>query len=84
MTNLNKIILWCKFRRGHCRKRGSYFDLINRCLPQGWFPFVVAGTKFITPGGAIACDVHGKNQYNDASFGKYVKWIEIITQIIRF
>ncbi len=81
MTNLNKIESFNVNSGEVIAESGVLIsDLINRCLPQGWFPFVVAGTKFITLGGAIACDVHGKNHHNDGSFGKYVKWIEIIDE----
>jgi decaprenylphospho-beta-D-ribofuranose 2-oxidase len=40
-------------------------DIIATFLPRGWFPLVTPGTKFITLGGAIAADVHGKNHHRD-------------------
>lgn len=42
--------------------------LITICLPHGFFPFVVPGTKYISLGGAIANDVHGKGHHKDGSF----------------
>jgi decaprenylphospho-beta-D-ribofuranose 2-oxidase len=48
-------------------------DLIATLLPRGFFPYVVPGTSFITIGGAIAADVHGKNHHCKGGFGQYVE-----------
>jgi len=53
-------------------------DVIRTFLPRGWFPPVTPGTKFVTIGGMIAADVHGKNHHCDGSFGNFVDWIEVI------
>lgn len=53
-------------------------DIIKTFLPHGWFPAVTPGTKFVTLGGMIAADVHGKNHHKDGSFGLYVEWIDIV------
>lgn len=47
--------------------------LIDISLPHGWFPPVTPGTKFITLGGAVANDVHGKNHHASGTFGRHVK-----------
>ena len=53
-------------------------DLIEVFLPRGWFPSVTPGTKFVSIGGAIAADVHGKNHHKDGSFGAFVDWIDLL------
>ena len=53
-------------------------DIIKIFAPKGWFPHVTPGTKFVTVGGMVASDVHGKNHYKKGSFRNFVKWIEII------
>ncbi len=54
-------------------------DVIEAFLPRGWFPSVTPGTKFVTLGGMIAADIHGKNHHKDGSFGAYVDWIDVVT-----
>ncbi len=53
-------------------------DIIAAFLPRGWFPLVTPGTRFVTLGGAIAADVHGKNHHIDGSFRACVDWVEVM------
>lgn len=55
---------------------GITFDQILKiCVPRGWFLPVTPGTKFVTLGGAVANDVHGKNHDFVGSFGCHVRKI---------
>ena len=51
--------------------------LLALFVPRGWFPPVVPGTKFVTLGGMVAADVHGKNHHRAGSFGDYVAALEL-------
>ena len=48
-------------------------DLLSVVTPRGFFPPVVPGTKFVTIGGMIASDVHGKNHHRNGGFGEHVE-----------
>lgn len=53
-------------------------DIIACFLPQGWFPTVTPGTKFVTLGGMIAADVHGKNHHRDGGMRGTLDWIDVM------
>ena len=48
-------------------------EILALVIPQGWFLSVTPGTKYITLGGAIANDVHGKNHHRRGTFGRHVR-----------
>lgn len=55
----------------------SLKDILNVIIPKGWFIPVSPGTKYVTLGGAIANDIHGKNHLNAGCFGNHVSEIKI-------
>ncbi|MBT6038234.1 MAG: FAD-binding oxidoreductase [Halieaceae bacterium] len=53
-------------------------DIQRLVIPRGWILPVTPGTQFVTVGGAIANDVHGKNHHIVGSFGDHVQRLTLI------
>ena len=51
----------------------SLAELNRLFMPRGWFTPVTPGTKFVTLGGMVATDVHGKNHHRAGCFGAHVR-----------
>jgi len=62
-----------------CEAGVSLAEILQYFLPRGFFPSVTPGTKFVTVGGAIAADVHGKNHHQDGTFGNFVLDFKLLT-----
>ena len=60
-----------------CESGVSLADILDVFLPKGWFLPVTPGTSFVTVGGAIANDVHGKNHHCAGTFGAHVRQIAL-------
>ena len=52
--------------------------ILEVTVPRGWFLPVLPGTGFVTLGGAIAADVHGKNHHHDGSFSQFVEDLSVM------
>jgi FAD/FMN-containing dehydrogenase len=62
-----------------CEAGVSLAEILRYFLPRGFFLPVTPGTKFVTVGGAIAADVHGKNHHQDGAFGNFVLDFKLLT-----
>jgi FAD/FMN-containing dehydrogenase len=61
-----------------CEAGISLGDLLEIFVPRGWFLPVTPGTKFVTLGGAIAADVHGKNHHKAGNISRHVASMELM------
>ncbi|OBS53486.1 MULTISPECIES: FAD-binding oxidoreductase [Methylosinus] len=56
----------------------SLSQIIAFAAPRGWFLPTTPGTRFVTLGGAVANDVHGKNHHRAGSFGNHVVSFDLL------
>jgi FAD/FMN-containing dehydrogenase len=61
-----------------CEAGVSLAEVLELVVPRGWFIPVSPGTKFVSVGGAIANDVHGKNHHRAGTFGCHVTRFELL------
>ncbi|MEP7024985.1 MAG: FAD-binding oxidoreductase, partial [Actinomycetota bacterium] len=56
----------------------TFAELLGQLVPLGLLPPVLPGTRHLTVGGAVAADVHGKNQHGDGSIARWIEEIELL------
>jgi FAD/FMN-containing dehydrogenase len=79
-TRLNRFLAF-DARAGvlECEAGVSLAEILQYFLPRSFFLPVTPGTKFVTVGGAIAADVHGKNHHREGTFGNFVLDFNLLT-----
>lgn len=53
-------------------------ELMSLSIPKGWFPYTIPGTRYVSLGGAMACNVHGKNHFRNGDFAEHVLSMQLI------
>lgn len=61
-----------------CSAGVSLADILEIFVPRGWFLPVTPGTRYVSVGGAIASDVHGKNHHLDGTFCQHINEIQLL------
>lgn len=61
-----------------CEAGVTLEQILELTVPQGWFLAVTPGTKYVTVGGAIANDIHGKNHHKAGTFGTITKSLKLL------
>jgi decaprenylphospho-beta-D-ribofuranose 2-oxidase len=79
-TNFNHIISFDVSTGILICQSGTTLDaILNTVVPAGWFLPVTPGTKFVTIGGAVAANVHGKNHHLHGSISQHIIYIDVLT-----
>jgi FAD/FMN-containing dehydrogenase len=61
-----------------CQSGITLDQILEVVIPKGWFLPVTPGTKFITIGGAVGSDVHGKNHHVDGSISNHILEMDVM------
>lgn len=78
-THLDRFIAFdVETGRLTCEAGVSLAQILELIVPRGWFLPVIPGTKFVTLGGAIANDIHGKNHTTAGSFGCHIRELVVV------
>ena len=78
---LNKLISFDRLNGViECESGVLLSEILEVIVPQGYFLYVTPGTKFISVGGAIASDVHGKNHHAEGCFSEYVLSFSLLNE----
>lgn len=79
MRSSRKVIFW-QPEVGVLRAEAGILlaEVLDLVIADGWFLPVVPGTRFVTLGGALANDIHGKNHHGAGTFGAHVRAFELV------
>jgi len=61
-----------------CEAGITLAEILALVVPRGWFVPVLPGTRWVSIGGAIANDIHGKNHHRAGTFGLHVTCLELL------
>lgn len=79
MTGVDRMIAFDPDTRILRADAGLSFDaLLKAMVPRGFFPPVSPGTRFVTLGGAVANDVHGKNHHGAGTIGRWIRRLGLL------
>ena len=56
----------------------TFSEILDVFIPRGWILPVIPGTKYVSAGGAFACNVHGKNHFKVGDFANHVTNIKLV------
>ena len=80
-TKLNKILHFDSKKGFLSAESGiSVLEIIEKIIPFGWFLPITPGSKFISLGGMVAADVHGKNHHRKGSFRNHIQELKVIDE----
>ena len=79
VAGLDRFISWDESQALlRCEAGVTLAEILALMVPQGWFAPVLPGTQWVSVGGAIANDIHGKNHHRAGTFGMHVTCLELL------
>ena len=80
LSRMNRILAWDP-ETGviSCEPGVTIRQLWQYCIEDGWWPPVVSGTMFVTLGGALGMNIHGKNNFKAGPIGNHVREFDLLT-----